>query len=293
VIVAPCDEPFRRAETVATTVVDTLPAVALNVAVIEVAPTVTEPGTVNDVELLASFTVAPPLLLSVTVQVLEPPAVRVEGAQASALTVIGVASPIEAVLLVPFIVAVIVAVPSLVKLPADALKLALVAPLPTVTEGGTVTTLLLLASVTEPPPVFERFTVQVPAAPAANVGGVQLSPTKVGACAGVVGGGAAGGGGATEVTPELTVPPVPVKARGWPSKVAPCVFVTPIEALETPPASVTVKVAMTPSAIAVELRPMTRHVYVPDDEAQEMVLPAAAVLAVTEAMFPDEYVRVH
>jgi hypothetical protein len=61
--------------------------------------------------------------------------------------------------------------------------------------------------------------------------------------------------------------------------------------LETPLASVTRRPATTPSAIADALRPVRRHVYVPDAPAQVTVLPAVtalpAALAETEAMLAE------
>lgn len=63
------------------------PAVARNVAVVEPAGTVTEPGTLNAVKLDARFTVAPVEVLTVTLQLLELPGIRVVGLHAMALTV--------------------------------------------------------------------------------------------------------------------------------------------------------------------------------------------------------------
>jgi len=66
-----------------------VPAVAVNVAVVLPAPTVTEAGTVNDATLSDSATVAPPAFDTVTVHVDDPPELRDAGAQLSALRVGG------------------------------------------------------------------------------------------------------------------------------------------------------------------------------------------------------------
>jgi hypothetical protein len=61
---------------------DTLPAVAVNVAVLEPAGTMTAAGTASAARLLESVTVAPPVATGcdiVTVHVAVPPGVRVDG----------------------------------------------------------------------------------------------------------------------------------------------------------------------------------------------------------------------
>jgi hypothetical protein len=84
--------------------------VAVNVAVVLPAPTVTEADTVNAPALLDSVTVAPPVFDTVTVQVELPPDPRLVGAHASALSTTGATSEIVAVCVPPFSVAVMVAV---------------------------------------------------------------------------------------------------------------------------------------------------------------------------------------
>jgi hypothetical protein len=84
--------------------------VAVNVAVVLPATTVTEAGTVNAAALLDSVTVAPPVFDTVTVQVELPPDPRLAGAHVSALTTVAVASVIVAVAVLPFSVAAMVAV---------------------------------------------------------------------------------------------------------------------------------------------------------------------------------------
>ena len=87
-----------------------VPAVAVKVAVVLAAPTVTEAGAVSAAALLESPTVAPPIFDTVTVQVevaLDP---KLAGAQLSPVTVTGATRAIAAVCVVPFNVAVMVAV---------------------------------------------------------------------------------------------------------------------------------------------------------------------------------------
>jgi hypothetical protein len=87
-----------------------VPAVAVKVAVVLAAATVTEAGTVSAPWLLESVTVAPPVCETVTVQVDMAPEPRLDGAQLSLVRVIGAANAIVAVWVVPFRVAVTVAV---------------------------------------------------------------------------------------------------------------------------------------------------------------------------------------
>jgi hypothetical protein len=87
-----------------------VPAVAVNVAVVLPAPTVTEAGTVNAAALLDSVTVAPPVFDTVTVQVELPPDPRLAGLHVNPLTTVAVASVIVAVAVLPFSAAAMVAV---------------------------------------------------------------------------------------------------------------------------------------------------------------------------------------
>ena len=87
-----------------------VPAVAVNVAVVLPAPTVTEGGTVNAAVLLDRATVAPPVLDTVTVHVELTPDPRLVGLHVSPLTTVAVPSAIVAVAVPPFSVAVMVAV---------------------------------------------------------------------------------------------------------------------------------------------------------------------------------------
>jgi hypothetical protein len=87
-----------------------VPAVAVKVAVVVVVPTVTDDGTVKAVTLLDSVTVAPPVCVTVTVHVELPPVDRLVGTHATPLSSTCAPSEMVAVCVLPFSVAVIVAV---------------------------------------------------------------------------------------------------------------------------------------------------------------------------------------
>jgi hypothetical protein len=87
-----------------------VPAVAVNVAVVLPAPTVTEAGTVNAAVLLDRATTPAPVFDTVTVHVELTPDPRLAGAHVSPLTTVAVPSAIVAVCVLPFSVAVRVAV---------------------------------------------------------------------------------------------------------------------------------------------------------------------------------------
>jgi hypothetical protein len=87
-----------------------VPAVAVNVAVVDPAHTATDPGTVSPGTLLDSVTVAPPVFDTTTVQLLVAPVASVDGVQTTPLTTTAVAKAIEAVFVLPFNVAVTVTV---------------------------------------------------------------------------------------------------------------------------------------------------------------------------------------
>jgi hypothetical protein len=84
--------------------------VAVNVANVLEAPTVTEAGTVNAPALSERVTVAPPVFDTVTVQVELPPDPRLVRLHVNPLTTVAVASVIVAVAVLPFSAAVMVAV---------------------------------------------------------------------------------------------------------------------------------------------------------------------------------------
>jgi len=99
--------------TVAVWLLESVPLVALNVAVEDAAATVTAAGTVSAVTLLDSATLAPPVgatCVSVTVHVLEEFCPRLAGLQLSEETRTGATKPMLAVLETLFSVAVSVAV---------------------------------------------------------------------------------------------------------------------------------------------------------------------------------------
>jgi hypothetical protein len=137
---------------------------------------VTDAGTVKAAVLVDSVTVAPPVCETVTVQVELPPDTTLVGTHATPLTTVAVASEMVAVCVLPFSVAVMVAVWSLVNVPAVAVKVAVVLADPTVTVLGTVSAVTLLDSVTIAPPVCDTVTVQVELPPDATLVGTHATP---------------------------------------------------------------------------------------------------------------------
>src|ERR1035441_3619863 len=73
--------PFMDAVSVAVWSDAIVPAVAVKFAVVDPAATVTDPGTVSAAVLLDSDTVPPPVFVSVTMQLLVPPLLSVDGVQ--------------------------------------------------------------------------------------------------------------------------------------------------------------------------------------------------------------------
>jgi hypothetical protein len=63
-----------------------------------------------------------------------------------------------------------------VIVPAVAVNVAAVLPVPTVTEAGTVNAAVLLDSATTAPPVFDTVTVHVELAPDPRLAGAHVSP---------------------------------------------------------------------------------------------------------------------
>jgi hypothetical protein len=175
-IVAAAVLPFNVAVMVAAWSLVRVPAVTVKVAVVLPAPTVTEAGVARALALSDSVTVAPPVFDTVTVQVAPAPDSRLAGLQLNPLSSTGATSEIVAVWVLPFSVAVMVAAWSLVRVPAVAVKLAVVLPDPTVTEAGVVSATALSDSVTVAPPVFDTVTVQVALAPDSRLAGLQLNP---------------------------------------------------------------------------------------------------------------------
>ena len=141
---------------VAVVVVLTAEAVAVNGALVDPATTVTEAGTLSEELLLASVTANPPLgaaAESVTEQASVTAPVSELLLQETPLSAACGLSCSEVALLTPAAVAVIVAVVVVLTADAVAVNGALVDPAATVTEAGTVTEELLLASVTANPPL--------------------------------------------------------------------------------------------------------------------------------------------
>ena len=83
---------------------------AVKVAVVLPAPTATEAGSVNGTALSDSVTVAPPVFDTVTVHVELAPEARLVGLQVNPLSTTGATSEMLAVCVLPFSVAVMVAV---------------------------------------------------------------------------------------------------------------------------------------------------------------------------------------
>ena len=241
-IAAVCVLPFSVAVMVAVWLLAIVPAVAVKVAVVLAAATVTEAGTVNAAALSDSVTAAPPVFDTVTVHVELPPDPRLAGVHVSPLTTTGATSEIAAVCVLPFKVAVMIAVWLLAIVPAVAVKVAVVLAAATVTEAGTVNAAALSDSVTVAPPVFDTVTVQVDVPPVLRDAGVQLSALRVG-----------GGGG------NVPMPPTPLMGSVVPPAVVPNVFATLIVVLATPGAIVTLTTATTPFCITPVLTPYSRQ----------------------------------
>src|SRR5580658_10739052 len=153
--VALCEELPKFAVTVPDWLVVIAAAVALKVAEVLFAGTVTDAGTMSAVLLLESPTALPPngaAWLSVTVQVLAAPEFTLVGVHARVETSVG-ATRLKVVFWeAPFRTAVIVADWVAVMVPAVALKVVEVLFAGTVTDAGTVSAVLLLESPTVLPP---------------------------------------------------------------------------------------------------------------------------------------------
>ncbi len=126
------------------------------------------------------------------------------------------------------------------KAAAVAVNVPLTEPVGMVREGGTVRLEVLEPRPTTPPPDPSRVTVQVLAALGARLPGVHVIAVMP----------------VTAVT--LTTPPVPVTAISSPASEAPRVL--PIATGRLLPASVSDRVAITPSEIGFEFRPQATHV---------------------------------
>jgi len=165
----------------------TAETVAVKLALVDPAPTVTEAGTVTAELLLVRLTANPPLgaaALSVTVQLSVPAPVIDPLAQVSALnTGTPVLSCSAKVFATPPALAVNVTVCAVLTAETVAVKLALVDPAPTVTEAGTVTAELLLARLTANPPLGAAalsVTVQLSVPAPVMDPLTQVNPPKIG-----------------------------------------------------------------------------------------------------------------
>ena len=168
---------------------------AVKVAVVALAATVTEPGTVRTLLLLESATEAPPVGAAadnVTVQVAVVFEARLAGEHWSDETLAaacGGATVIEAVLELPLSEAVIVAVTLAVTVPVVAVNVAVLEPAGTSTEAETATALLPLDSPTEEPPAgaaCDSVTVQLEVPPDVTAVGEHCKEeTVIPACGGL------------------------------------------------------------------------------------------------------------
>jgi len=173
--------PLKLAVMVAAPSAAMVPAVAVKLT--EVAPdgTVTDGGTVRAPALLDNETGTPPAPAAFDrfkVQVEAPPDDKLVGAQPKEVITVGATSETTAVWDVPLKLAVTLAVWSVVMVPAEAVKLAEVAPETTVTDEGTLKAPTLLDRDTAAPPApaaFDRLTVQVEAPPDVRLLGAQLN----------------------------------------------------------------------------------------------------------------------
>ncbi len=140
-MVAGLELPLYVAVTVAIRLLLNAPVVALKLAVVDPAATVTDAGTVSAAWLLLSDTDAPPVgaaFDNVTAQELVALDPRLVGLHTSELTNTGATRLIVAGAELPLYVAVTVAARLVLNVPVVALKLAVVDPAATVTDAGTV-----------------------------------------------------------------------------------------------------------------------------------------------------------
>ena len=173
--------PFRLAVRTAMEFVATVPAVAVKLAEVAPADTDIAAGTTRAWLLLDNATLIPPegaALVRVTVQVLVAPEAKVVGLHVTEASANEADKVIETVWDALPRVAVRTAVPSDVRVPAVAEKLAEVAPANTVTAAGTPRAGLLLESATLVPPegaALVRLTLQALAAPEPRVVGLHVT----------------------------------------------------------------------------------------------------------------------
>jgi len=250
-----------------------VPAVAVNVALLAPAPTVTDEGTVSSVLLSDTATAVPPAGAapeSVTVHVLLPDELRLAGEQLNDVSDTGTIRLIAAVRDTLPSVAVTVALPLDVIVPAVAVNVAVVAPAPTVTDEGTVSSVLLSDTATAVPPAGaapESVTVHVLLPDELRLAGEQLSEVRLG-----------------PANPgPVIVPPAAVIVVALPEG-KDATEATPNEVLSEDAATATLTTATTPFAIVVLFIPYSRHMCLPEVVEHWRVFPAleAAAPAVVE-----------
>ena len=154
--VAVWEAPFSVAVTVTDWVVVRVAAVAVKVAEVALAGTVTDAGTVSEALLSERATTVPPVWADwfrVTMHVVDALELTLVGLQAKAVTSMGATRVKVAVWEAPFSVAVTVTDWVVVRVAAVAVKVAEVALAGTVTDAGTVSEVLLSESATTVPPV--------------------------------------------------------------------------------------------------------------------------------------------
>ena len=164
--------PLSVAVTTAVSSEPTCPAVAVKFTVEDPEETATKGGTTTEELLLARVTTPPCVCGRVAVQVLEEPAMRAEGAHTSDRTPAAVVRLNAAACQDVPSVALIVALWSVVRMPALTAKDRVVDPAGTATVPGALRAALSLVMPTVPPATVESVTVQVPDPSCARVGGV-------------------------------------------------------------------------------------------------------------------------
>jgi hypothetical protein len=235
---------------------------ALKVAELAAAATVTDAGTVSVELVLDSETEAPPegaALVRETVQVLEAFGPRAAGAQASEETRIGATRDTLAEVDVPLNEAVRVAVWSEESVPAVAVKVEREEPNGMVTLAGTGRAGTLELNPTTTGPLVAaplRLTVHVVTPAEDREAGIHARDVKL-----------------TGVATAM-LPPVAERGTGYPARDEPKVPLTPMDIGLAFGASVTVTTATLPSGIVFMLSPLVRQMYALAPPAQLIVLPA-------------------
>jgi hypothetical protein len=153
---------------------------------------------------------------------------------------------------------------------AVAAKLAVVAPAATATEAGTVSEVLLLASVTLSPPVGAaelKITVQLEAALLLTFTGLQVTDEMVG---------------------TMMLPPVPETVIPVPVASTPTVLVMFIAAVTALVGTANCMMAAAPEAIILVFNPASRQVIEPNDGgAHDSVFPAVAAAEPTVTLLTE------